>query len=125
MCQTRASVSPSISLFTQHKSRSSGTPGLLRCPRQKHPVMDDAQDLNDPVRRHAVYDQMMRVRHAVLGCDEPAGVSEMKGSQTGDTRDPSGAGEGRGLAHGRRGCQDEAMIVRRCRDPPAAGALEQ
>jgi hypothetical protein len=102
-----------------------GTPGLSRSPWEQHPVVNDAEDFDHPVRRHAVDDQMTRVRHAVLGRDQPSGISEMKGAQSSDTRDLAGAGEGRGLAHGRRGCQYEAMVARRCGNAPAASALKQ
>jgi hypothetical protein len=100
-------------------------PGLSRCLREQHSVVNDAEDLHHSVRRHTVDDQMARVRHTVLGRDKSANGPEMEGPQADDARDLAGAGEGRGFAYGRRGCQDEMMIARRGSNAPAAGTLEQ
>lgn len=73
--------------------RPGGTPSASYRARERHPVVNDVENLDHAVRRHAVDDEMVRRRDAVVSRGKPSDRPQMRGPQPGDPRNLPGAGE--------------------------------
>lgn len=94
-------------------------------PREQHPIVYKAEDFDNAVRRYSVNDQVPRLRHPILGGDEPAHGPEVKRSHSGEAGDLARTREGRIVANGRRCNEDQTVIPGRGGDAPEPGAVEQ